>query len=72
MTDLHPTQDYIIKGDAVNYILDEKADLVFCHPPYHDIVKYSDDPNDGSNQGSIDGFLDWMEKVAINIKNNPY
>lgn len=70
LTDLHPAQYYIIEGDAVNYTLNEKADLVFCHPPYHDIIKYSDDPNDGSNQGSIDGFLDWMEKVAINIKDN--
>lgn len=70
LTDLHPTQDYIIKGDAVNYTLVEKADLVFCHPPYHDIVKYSDDPNDGSNQGSIEKFLEWMNAVANNIYNN--
>ena len=70
LTDLHPTQNYIIEGDAINYKLDEKADLVFCHPPYHDIVVYSDDPRDGSNQGSIEKFLDWMELVANNIYDN--
>lgn len=70
LTDLHPTQNYIIEGDAINYKLDEKADLVFCHPPYHDIVVYSDDPRDGSNQGSIEKFLDWIELVANNIYDN--
>lgn len=70
LTDLHPIQNYIIEGDAINYKLDEKADLVFCHPPYHDIVVYSDDPRDGSNQGSIEKFLDWIELVANNIYDN--
>ena len=70
LTDLHPVQPYIIEGDAVNYKLEEKADLVFCHPPYHDIIKYSDDPRDGSCQGNVEAFLDWLEKVSINIFEN--
>lgn len=70
LTDLNPKKDYIEKGDAVSYTLTEKADLVFCHPPYHNIIVYSDDPRDGSNQGSIDNFLNWIELVANNIYAN--
>lgn len=70
LTDLNPKRDFIQYGDAVNYTLKEKADLIFCHPPYHDIVKYSDNPLDGSNQKDIDGFLDWLENVAINVSKN--
>lgn len=70
LTDLHPTQEYIIFGDATEYKLENKADLIFCHPPYHDIVKYSDDERDGSNQQSIEGFLEWLEKVANNCYDN--
>lgn len=70
LTDLNPIESYIQYGDATNHTLEQKADLIMCHPPYHDIVKYSDKPEDGSNQGSIEEFLDWLERVAINIKNN--
>ena len=70
-TDLNPTnKDFIKFGDATTYTLDVKSDLVFCHPPYHNIVKYSDNPNDGSNCKNIEEFLDWMEKVALNIHKN--
>lgn len=33
------------------------AQLVLLHPPYHDIIRFSDDPADLSNQGSVDDFL---------------
>lgn len=32
LTDLTPKQDYIIEGDARYYKLEDKADLIFCHP----------------------------------------
>lgn len=69
-TDLNPIQEYIQYGNATDYVLTEKADLIFCHPPYHNIVKYSDNPLDGSNQNDIEGFLNWLDIVATNISNN--
>ena len=37
---------YIKKGDARNleFIPDESIDLICTHPPYANIIKYSDDP----------------------------
>lgn len=70
LTDLNPTQEYIQFGDATTHKLEKKADLIMCHPPYWDIVKYSDNENDGSNCKSCEDFLDWMEKVANNCYNN--
>jgi hypothetical protein len=34
----------------------KQFDMVFYHPPYWDIVRYSDNPNDLSNCGTIDEF----------------
>ena len=70
LTDLNPIEDYIQFGDATNYKLEEKADLIFCHPPYWDIVKYSDNEQDGSNCETCEDFLDWIEKVANNCYDN--
>src|SRR5689334_21650275 len=35
----------------------ESAQLVILHPPYFDIIKFSDDPRDLSNAASVDAFL---------------
>jgi hypothetical protein len=35
---------------------DKEYDFIFYHPPYHDIIKYSDDPRDLSNCKSIEEF----------------
>lgn len=44
----------------------ESADLIIIHPPYADIIKYSEGKlkNDLSNIHDIDAFCDEMEKVA--------
>lgn len=58
----------IMKGDArdMKFIKDNEIDFVLTHPPYADIIKYSDGTihEDLSNIHSIDGFADEMEKVA--------
>src|SRR5579859_1646995 len=36
----------------------EEADCVILHPPYHDIIRFSDDPSDLSNTATVDAFLD--------------
>ena len=57
---------YIRKGDArnLNFIEDESIDLICTHPPYANIIKYSEDiPNDLSLL-NIKSFLEEMKKVA--------
>ncbi len=50
----------------LDFIKDEEIDFILTHPPYSDIIKYSDGKidNDLSNIHSIDSFADEMEKVA--------
>lgn len=40
-----------------------QCSLLFLHPPYHDIIRFSDDPRCLSNQGSLEAFLDAFENV---------
>lgn len=60
---------YLRKGDArqLDFISDESIDLICTHPPYADIIHYSegqDIPEDLSNF-SVKEFLTEMEKVAV-------
>lgn len=57
---------YIKKGDARNldFIGDEKIDLICTHPPYADIIKYSEDLDGDLSHLKIKDFLVEMEKVA--------
>src|SRR5205807_6470616 len=41
-----------------------QADLLVLHPPYGDIIKFSDDPADLSNKGSTEEFLSAFSQVA--------
>ncbi len=58
----------IVKCDARNmdFIKDNEIDFVLTHPPYADIIKYSEGRigDDLSNIHSIDEFVDEMGKVA--------
>lgn len=56
----------IEKGDARNlkFINDESIDLICTHPPYADIIKYSEDINGDLSLLKIKDFLIEMEKVA--------
>jgi DNA modification methylase len=40
------------------------AQLLVLHPPYHDIITFSDDPADLSNANDLDQFLDSFETAA--------
>lgn len=40
--------------------------LVIMHPPYFDIIKFSDDPKDLSNANSVSNFLVMLKRVAAN------
>jgi 16S rRNA G966 N2-methylase RsmD len=54
-------------GDArhLEFINDESIDLICTHPPYSNIIKYSEDIQGDLSHCDIDNFLKEMEKVAI-------
>lgn len=56
----------IYKGDARNldFIDDDSVDLICTHPPYANIIKYSDGLEDDLSQLKIKEFLEEMKKVA--------
>jgi len=58
----------IKKCDArkLSFIKDNEIDFILTHPPYADIIKYSDGKivNDLSNIHNIDEFTDQMGQVA--------
>jgi DNA modification methylase len=45
----------------------KSVQLVIMHPPYFDIIKFSDDPRDLSNASSVEGFLEMMGKLVRNV-----
>ena len=57
---------YIRKGDARNldFIQNESIDLICTHPPYADIIHYSEDIAEDLSLLKIRDFLKEMEKVA--------
>jgi hypothetical protein len=42
----------------------EQAQLLMLHPPYHDIIPFSERPDDLSNAPDLDAFLDGFEAAA--------
>ncbi len=71
-------QNHIIIGDsasadikakiniALSHIGKDAVDLVVLHPPYHDIITFSDNPNDLSNKQTVEAFCDSFGKVIEN------
>jgi len=57
---------HIQKGDARNldFIYDESIDLVCTHPPYANIIEYSEDIEEDLSKLKVKEFLVEMEKVA--------
>lgn len=68
INDLNPQEDFIVQGDSRTFNPGKEVDLALVHPPYHDIVTYSEkNPSCGSTQDGIVGFLKWFKEVSINI-----
>lgn len=57
---------YIKKGDArkLDFVFDESIDLICTHPPYANIIKYSDGIKEDLSRFQVKEFLEEMEKVA--------
>jgi len=65
----HPPSKQKVKvGDArdLSFLKDNSFDLVLTHPPYMNIIKYSNGkiPGDLSNVSSLPKFCDEIEKIA--------
>lgn len=65
-------------GDArnLNFIGDETVDLICTHPPYANIIKYSDDIEGDLSRLDIEDFLNEMKSIAKEsfrvLKKNKY
>ena len=44
----------------------DKVQLIIMHPPYHDIIKFSDDPRDLCNAPTTEDFLENFGSVVKN------
>ncbi|MDD4503583.1 MAG: DNA methyltransferase [Clostridiaceae bacterium] len=53
-------------GDAryLDFIEDSSMDLICTHPPYANIIKYSDDIEEDLSHYDVEEFLEEMKKVA--------
>ena len=63
--DIH--QGFDILTDSLSERLNGQADLIFAHPPYHNIIPYTTHPNDLSRCTSYEDFLSKMERALFNI-----
>ena len=71
----HSIRTEIVTGDArtidARRVLDncgaEQVQLLIMHPPYHDIISFSEDDKDLSNAASTDDFLKMFGEVLDNI-----
>lgn len=57
---------YIKHGDArkLDFVPDDSIDLICTHPPYANIIKYSDDISDDLSHLCVNDFLNEMKPVA--------
>jgi len=57
---------YLYKGDArkLDFIEDESIDLICTHPPYADIIQYSEDIENDLSHLNMKAFLPEIHKVA--------
>ena len=58
---------YLYKGDArtLDFIKDSSIDLICTHPPYADIIKYSEDIEADLSHLKVKDFLIAMRDVAV-------
>lgn len=61
---------YIKKGDARNldFIPDDSIDLICTHPPYANIIKYSEDIEADLSRLKVKDFLEAMRPVAAECR----
>lgn len=61
---------FVVRPSADALLPDDKplqAKLLIMHPPYHDIIQFSDHPDDLSNCSSVAHFLELMHEMALHL-----
>jgi len=67
INDLEPKRDFIIKADSRIFQTNKDITLALMHPPYWDMVKYTDNPEDGSSKKTLRDFLIWWNEILENV-----
>ncbi len=67
INDLTPREKFITEADSQFFNPGNNVQLILMHPPYHNIITYSDKKNDGSNFESIEDFLIWFARISKNV-----
>ncbi len=61
----HGVETSVLVGDATALPLAGRFQLVVMHPPYHDILRFSEDARDLSNAPTVEDYLArWRQAVA--------
>lgn len=60
-------QGFNILKDDLYTVLGQPAGSVFFHPPYHQMIRYSQHPDDLSNCSSVDEFIEKCILAVMNI-----
>ena len=61
------TQETVVRvQEALSEMGADHAQLLVLHPPYHDIISFSDNSADLSNASDLETFLDLFETIARN------
>lgn len=66
MFDISPVRDDVRKSDAETVFLDKEYQIIFLHPPYANIIKFSDDKEDLSNL-KLEEFYSKFRRIVKNI-----
>ena len=67
MYDLNPIREDIKEGDVMTYCYPRQYDLIIFHPPYSNVIKYSDKDDDLSNVSNYKEYLNKFERAVINL-----
>ena len=67
INDLNPKRDFIIKADSRFFQTNKEIQLALMHPPYWDMVVYSDKKEDGSSKKTLKEFLIWWDEILKNV-----
>jgi hypothetical protein len=69
INDLNPKRDFIQKADSRSFKTEKDIKLALLHPPYWDMVKYTESEEDGSSKSSLQEFLQWWTEIIENVDN---
>lgn len=67
INDLDPKREFIQKADSAIFNPGKKVKMILAHPPYWDMVKYTDNINDGSSKNTLEEFIQWWKEIVQNV-----